>query len=209
MNQTPKSMLAMAVKIYLDIGWYAGLVGVVLLLLITPFFLAALPSMSETPDLSVLARFAFDTGLEGNALSGADPEGLIRGQGELRLYTRSRLAWSWFLASIVTVLAVTLFVFWQLRRVMRSVLAGRPFASRNAWRIRVVGFVVVASQLVAPLAKYLVGRVILAEVAVEGLALRPPLDIEPGGLFLGLAIVVLGEIFNHAAQLQREQSLTI
>ena len=209
MNKPPSSMLAMAVKIYLDIGWYAGLVGIALLLLITPFFLVALPSMSETPDLSVLARFAFDTGREGEALSGADPEGLLRGQGELRLFTRSRIAWSWFLASIVTVLAVTLFIFWQLRRVMRSVLAGRPFASKNAWRIRIVGFVVVISQLAVPLAKYLIGRVILAEVALEGLALRPPIDVEPNGLFLGLAIVVLGEIFHRAAQLQREQSLTV
>ena len=90
-----------------------------------------------------------------------------------------------------------------------TVAGGAPFVPDNVTRIKIVGWVVVAWQMLVPLAKYLVGRALVGELTIQGITLRPPIDFNPDALFLGLAILVLAEIFRQASELQREQSLTV
>lgn len=47
------------------------------------------------------------------------------------------------------------------------------------------------------------------EVGVRGLRLEPPFDFRVETLFLGLAILVLAEVFQQAIELQADQSLTV
>ena len=63
--------------------------------------------------------------------------------------------------------------------------------------------------LAAPLAKYGVGKAVLSGVRLPGVELMPPIDFRPDALFLGLAFLVLAEIFHRASLLQRDQDLTV
>ena len=64
-------------------------------------------------------------------------------------------------------------------------------------------------QPVVPLAKYSVGRLLVGELTIRVITLKPPIQFNPDALFLGMAILVLAEIFRQASDLQREQSLTV
>jgi hypothetical protein len=213
------TLLARVIRGYLDFAFYALLVVGVALLIMTPFVIASAPGI-EDADIKVAVRFIIDQG----ALAGSSPRSddvvpsLVQGQGDLRVRSQSRVVWAWFLISALLVLAVWLLVLHQLRALLRSVAGGTPFAPENPGRIKTVGWVAIAWQTVVPLAKYLVGCplakylvgwVLVGELAIRGITLKPPIDFNPDALFLGMAILVLAEIFRQASELQREQSLTV
>jgi len=204
------TLLARVIRGYLDFAFYALLVVGVALLVMTPFVIASAPGI-EDADIKVAVRFVIDQ----SALAGSSPRSddvipsLVQGQGDLRVRSQSRLVWAWFLISSLLVLGVWLLVLHQLRALLRSVAGGTPFAPENPGRIKTVGWVTIAWQTVVPLAKYLVGRVLVGELAIRGITLKPPIDFNADALFLGMAILVLAEIFRQASELQREQSLTV
>lgn len=205
------SGLAKAVKIYLDVTWFVVLIGGICLVVLTPIVIVSLPSADEAPYARVLARFSLDPSVvpvrTSETMISADP--FFDSQADLRIRTRSRLVWTLNLLVIFPVLAVILYAVWQLRALFRSIVGGKPFAPENTARVRRVGLVVVGWNLIAPVAKYLVGLVVVSRVRVPGLILRPPIDLDLNVIFLGLAILVLGEIFHRASLLQEEQSLTV
>ena len=106
-------------------------------------------------------------------------------------------------------MVVVLYAVWQLRAVFKSVVAGHPFSPDNASRVKKIGWVVIGWNVVAPFAKYFNGMAFLADHSVAGLVLEPPIEVDVISLFLGLAILVLGEVFHQASRLQRDQSLTV
>jgi len=204
--------LAKAVKIYVSIGWWGCAIG----LFVVPLgLLMVLGGVGDpdrpAPDMPVLARIHVDEAALAPAEPGAAPEAstLVSGQGELRIRTRSRAAWTLLFLLIEIVLAVLLYVYGQLRALIRSVLELQPFREENASRIRRLGYVVIAWGAFAPFLKLAVGAAMIDEVAVRGLILEPPLDLRFETVFFGLAILVLSEIFRQASELQSDQSLTI
>ena len=201
---------ARAVKFYLDLLWVALLIGLVGLLIVTPVTLIALPDTEEPVKMSVLTHFVVAPDATAiQAARGYFPGQLAYGQGTLRVACDSRRAWALNLLGTFLVLGVAFYAVRHLRALLRDVLAGQPFTPRNALRIRTLGFVLVGWQVLAPILKFTVGGMIIREISVEGLVLKPPLDFRPDALFLGLAIVVLGEIFHRGARLQHDQSLTV
>jgi hypothetical protein len=208
MTEPRRSKLALAIKIYLDVAWWACLAAVVPLAVILPIL--AFAQIEEPVEMSVLARFHIEGAADG-ADPGASPAatGDVRGQGMLRIPSRDKTAWASQIIGILAVLAVLLYVLRHLRGVLKTVRAGQPFDRRNAGRIRNVGLVVVGWNLLTPFAKYWVGKLVLAGVRLPGVELLPPIDFRPDALFLGLAILVLAEIFHRASRLQQEQDLTV
>jgi hypothetical protein len=208
MTQPRTSKLALAIKIYLDVAWWACLIAIVPLVLMLPVFLFA--QVEEPVEMGVLARFQ----LTGSALAAAPAAGpvetvQVRGQGLLRIPQDDKTALFLQILAVIVVLAVVLYVLRHLRALLRSVREGRPFEPGNARRIRDVGLAVVGWNLLAPVAKYAVGKVVLDGVRLPGVALKPPLDFQPDGLFLGLSILVLAEVFRRASLLQQDQNLTV
>ena len=57
--------------------------------------------------------------------------------------------------------------------------------------------------------KLFIGVAMVDEVAVRGLILTPPVELQFETVFFGLAILVLSEIFRQASELKNERSLTI
>jgi hypothetical protein len=203
------SRLPRAIKIYLDVLFFVGIVAAVAFLALFAMVIPALPNAPSAPDMDVLLRFALEREALQQTAKGA-PELLpVRGEGMLALYSRSPRAWALYLGLVEAAVVVMLFAVWQLRAVFKSVVAGHPFSPDNARRVKKIGWVVIGWNVVAPFAKYFNGVAFLAEHSVEALILEPPIDVDVNSLFLGLAILVLGEVFHQAARMQQEQSLTV
>jgi hypothetical protein len=204
------TLLAKTIKVYLDLMWFLLLAAGAVLAIATPFVILSAPEIEDS-DIRVAVRFALDE----DALSGSSPRSdevvpvRVQGQGVLQLKSASRTVWAGFLLSSLVTLAAALVVLYQLRALFRSVVSGVPFTPDNARRARTVGWVVVAWQLIAPVAKYLVGANLVGELHIRGITLKPPIDFNPDALFLGMAILVLAEIFRRASVLQQEQALTV
>jgi hypothetical protein len=206
------SKLAKAVQIYVSIGWWGCAIGLVLIPLALLMVLGGVGQLDRpAPDLPVLARITIDEAAlaapEGRAA--AEVSTLVSGQGELRIRTRSKSAWTLLFLLIEILLAVLLYVYGQLRALLRSVLERQPFREENAFRIRRLGIVVIAWGAIAPFIKLVVGAAMISEVSVRGLILAPPVELQFQTVFFGLAILVLAEIFRQASELQNDQSLTI
>jgi hypothetical protein len=204
--------LARAVKIYVNIGWWISAIGLVVVPIAYLLVLGAISQPDrQAPDLPVLARIYMDQEALAGTTPGVEPEpsALVFGQGEMRIRTRSKAAWTLVMGLAEMVLLVVLYVFGQLRAVLRTVVDRRPFMPENAERIRKVGLVTVAWSLVVPFLKLFTGVAVLDEVAVEGLILKPPFEFSFEILFFGLAIIVLAEVFRQASVLQHQQSLTV
>jgi hypothetical protein len=204
------TLLAKVVKGYLDIAWFVALFVGLFLFIATPFVIVGAPRIEDS-DIRVAVRFTVDESVLANSSprSEAFVPALVEGNGVLRVKRTSRALWAGFLYSALASLGVWLIVLHQLRTLFRSVSRGSPFEPANAQRIRRVGWVVVGWQLVVPLAAYSVGRLLVGELTIRGITLKPPIHFNPDALFLGMAILVLAEIFRQASDLQREQSLTV
>lgn len=204
------TLLARVIKGYLDFAFYALWVIGLALLIMTPFVIYSAPGI-EDADIKVAVRFTIDE----SALAGSSPRSddvvpsVVNGQGDLQVRSASRVVWAGFMITMLLVLVVWLVVLRQLRALLRTMAGGTPFVPENVTRIKTVGWVVVGWQMLVPLAKYLVGKALVGELTIRGITLRPPIDLNPDALFLGLAILVLAEIFRQASELQREQSLTV
>lgn len=205
------SRLPKAIKIYLDVLCFVGIVAAVAFLALFAMVIPALPNAPAAPDMDVLLRFALEDEALQQTTPGANaPELLpVRGDGMLALYSRSPRAWALYLGLVEAAVVVMLYAVWQLRAVFKSVVAGMPFSLDTASRVKKIGWVVIGWNVVAPFAKYFNGVAFLAEHSVEALILEPPIDVDVNSLFLGLAILVLGEVFHQAARMQQEQSLTV
>ena len=209
---TGGTRIAKAVRIYVSLGWWLSAIGLVVVPIILVLILAgAGDSQRPAPDLPVHARVHIDEAALAPLAPGivSQPSELVFGQGEFRIRTRSKSAWTLLFLLIEIVLVVLLYVYGLLRAVLRTVVNRQPFVPENAARIRRVGLVVVVWSLVAPVLKLLVGAAMIDEVAVRGLVLSPPIDFQFETLFFGLAILVLAEIFRMASEMQAEQSLTV
>jgi hypothetical protein len=206
------SKLAKAVQIYVTIGWWGSAIGLVVVPLGLLLVLGGVDrSDRPAPDMPVLARLTIDEAALAPIGPGvaSEPSSLVSGQGELRIRTRSKAAWTLLFLLIEIVLVVLLYVYGQLRALIRSVLDRQPFREENAARIRRLGIVVIAWGAIAPFVKLVVGAAMIDEVAVRGLVLQPPIEMQFETVFFGLAILVLSEIFRQASELKNDQSLTI
>jgi hypothetical protein len=203
---------ARAVNLYVNFGWWISAIGLVVVPIGLVVVLGALRQPDRpAPDMPVLARIQVDEASLAPPPAGVvlEPSTLVHGQGELRIRTRSKSAWTLLFLMIEITLAVLLFVYGQLRALMRSVLERQPFLPENSLRVRRVGFIVIAWSLIVPVLQLLVGVAMVDEVVVRGLILEPPWNFRLETLFLGLAILVLAEVFMQASELQADQSLTV
>ncbi len=104
---------------------------------------------------------------------------------------------------------VVIYATWILREVLRSALAGQPFPPANSRRLQRIGYLILASTVVFPIPEYLIGKAILADFHAAGLTLSPALRLSTDWILGGLLFLVLGAIFSHGTELERERALTV
>jgi len=208
------------VKVWLDIAFWLGLLGGVVLAgwtLISPVVIAR---SGRPADLSVKVAVGSGSLLpveqlqtpqdaDGSRTSALTRPRLVKARGELRLD-----ATSWGLQAASNLgrlvgIALALWVIYLMRRVVATVIAGDPFVAENARRIRWIAMIVIAAGVVGPFVDYVVARAVLARVAIEGVTLSPPVPVEASPILEGLLVWVLAAVFDRGAVLEKEQSLTV
>lgn len=111
--------------------------------------------------------------------------------------------------------AVVTLILFQLWRLLRDAASGEPFSDRAVRSIRVIGWVIVAWELVQP-AYWLFFSPKALEIGAQS---RGPLLLglgpqEPGGpdltpIAFGVLLLLLAEVFRHGAELAEERKLTV
>ena len=98
-----------------------------------------------------------------------------------------------------------------MRKLFISLAEGATFTPENVERIRKVGYVFIGFHISSPLLQYFGSRITLQDIAfnVPGIHLYPAFELNIGGIFDGLAIIVLSGVLREAVSMHQEQSLTI
>jgi hypothetical protein len=137
---------------------------------------------------------------------------VLSGKGDLLLNnTDGRLSWYVYGAINEILLLIFLYGLLIMRKLFVALAEGQTFTEENSDRIRKVGFVFIAWHVTAPVLQYIGSRMVLQDIVFNtpGVQLSPGFEINIGGLFAGLAIIVLSGVLLEAAGIHKEQELTI
>jgi len=95
---------------------------------------------------------------------------------------------------------------------LRKLLAGgieNPFTLENARRIRVIGFLMLATVAAEIAVNLVIARFVINNVHIPGASIRAnPLPYR-GGFFSALLVLILSEVFKLGVLLQQEHDLTV
>lgn len=116
-----------------------------------------------------------------------------------------------FLPAWVTVL----YVIGQLRRIMASLVAERPFLAENAGRVRRIGIAALVLALVQWVGNMVAGTFVVTQISplesfrASGAEARVTANPDMTLVFFGVLILILAEVFRRGAQLQEDSDLTV
>jgi hypothetical protein len=100
-------------------------------------------------------------------------------------------------------------IIYQLRKIFATLTVGNPFVLENSKRMRKIGLLIFGGVLVELIAGSVIGKLIMDNVLIRGVTFSVKGSLNIGGIFFGLVILVLAEIFRQGALLKDEQDLTI
>ncbi|MCW8926886.1 MAG: DUF2975 domain-containing protein [Xanthomonadales bacterium] len=216
MNTARQKKLTILVKHFFNLTWYLFIFFAIawpVMVMVVGLSISADPEKRHA-DISVYSGFKINTDVS-TGLANSTPEAtslLLSGHGDLKIEnTRSRLSWYLF----GTISQVMLFIFllglWQMRRLFSSLAVGNTFTERNVQHVRVLGYVVIAWNIILPALQYFGGRLMLSDIAfdIPGIQLYPSFELDIGGVFVGLAILVLSGVLHEAVNIKKDQVLTI
>ena len=92
-----------------------------------------------------------------------------------------------------------------------SLQSGMSFSTENSSRIKRIGIVTIVWNLITPLIQYYGWGAFIKEITfnTDGILLYPAFELNVLGLLIGLLLMILSKILNEAAQISKEQELTI
>ncbi len=207
MRALGRASIASGLKIALEVAWY------LMLLLAAALALQGLVAAFGDPSKArVDLLVSFDVG--GFEWTSSERLGVVRARladlrGVLKLSATSRalvVAWHLMVAPWIAAVLVILF---QLRKIIRTLAAGDPFVRSNARRIQLIGLVVIGLEILKTLINLLFSLYLKGNFEIEGLGLATSFRPGLGVMFVGLLVVVLGEVFRLGAEMQEEQALTV
>lgn len=100
-------------------------------------------------------------------------------------------------------------IIYQLRKIFATLVDGNPFLLANAKRMRTIGVLIFGGVLLQLIAGISIGWLIMEKVIVTGVAFSAKGELNMGGIFFGLVMLILAEIFRQGALLKEEQDLTV
>jgi uncharacterized BrkB/YihY/UPF0761 family membrane protein len=111
----------------------------------------------------------------------------------------------------VTLIALTIaqVIVGQLRKIFASLAKGTPFNPENSKRIRLIGCFVIIGAVIKSLVALLVGFLVMNTISIPGVEFEIRVLSPLNGVFVGLVIFVLGEIFRKGTELQEDRDLTV
>jgi hypothetical protein len=134
---------------------------------------------------------------------------LVKTRGELRFSTSAFGPALVFWASSVVLFCALAFGLLLLRRILATVVEGRPFHPSNPGRLNHLGWIILASSLILPLIQFLFGVWTLPRDQAAGIPLSASLVVQEEWVFCGLLVLLLAAIWKEAVRIAEEQSLTV
>ena len=115
-----------------------------------------------------------------------------------------------FLGSIIP-LVLYMGILYLIRQFLVDAMQGIPFALDNAHRLKWIGWLLLGISAIKPALNVVTGNWILSAVTVQGPRLSPWINL---GFVATCALVacfclILGVIFRHGVELEKEHSLTV
>jgi hypothetical protein len=162
-------------------------------------------------DVAAFAGYSFDF----NQLQNVDVSGLrnpeISGKSIINIDTSSLYAWYLFAATQLISAIAALFVVIQLRAMVMSLQNGMSFSIENSIRIKRIGVITIVWNILTPLVQYYGWGAFIKEITfnTEGIQFYPAFEFNALGLLMGLLLMILSGLLNEAAEISREQELTI
>jgi hypothetical protein len=192
-NKTGKKTVAAYIEKLLGLAWYLGIVFGVLLIGGQIYLMIASPAwLGETMKLQIETSglvFSFTEGFSA-------PEA-----GTLFIFQ---------FALVVPLLAMGLLIIFQLKKIFTTITEGSPFSMENSKRIRVIGWTIIAASVIKALLGFLLGLYFSTLINLPGLDLTANIRLQDfAGVFAGIIILALAEVFQHGARLQEESNLTV
>ena len=216
MSPVQQNKLTILVKRFLDLTRILFLALAVIwpvFILVGGISISADPEKHK-PDVNIFLKFRVNTEAITKLPTRAENKGelLLSGRGEVRLNnTRSQL--SWYLSSAILEIMLFFFLYGllKMRKLFTSLAEGNTFTQKNAERIRKIGYAFIGYHTVYPVLQYFGSRIMLGDIAlnVPGIQLYPAFELNIGGVFAGLAIIVLSGVLREAVSIHQEQELTI
>ena len=162
-------------------------------------------------DVAAFAGYSFDF----SQLQSVDVTGLrnpeISGKSIINIDTSSLYAWYLFAATQFISAMAALFVVIQLRAMVMSLQNGLSFSIENSIRIKRIGIVTIVWNIITPLVQYFGWGAFIDDIIfnTEGIQFYPAFELNILGLLMGLLLMILSGLLNEAAEISREQELTI
>jgi len=216
MNENKKSNLPKAIKIILDVIYgmlLFAIVGLIAWIAISPALVnrtGIVGTASIPVSLGKNDEANLDLEFEENPALAIRSAWIDEARGTLRLETGS--SWLLFVTNgSKLVLAVGLaYIFYLLRRVMQSILAGDPFQEQNSRLIRRLGYTFLVVGFGSPVVEGLAALAILKRLPDTLPALHAAASFDPR-IILGtsLLIFLLSQIWIYGLELERDRALTV
>jgi len=192
-NKTSKKAAALIIEKLLWLAWYLGIVFGVLLIGGQIYLMIAGPDwLGETMKLQIETSglvFSFTEGFSA-------PE-----TGTMFIFQ---------FALVIPLLAIGLLIIFHLRKIFATIAGGDPFSMENSKRIRLIGWAVIAASVLKALLSFLIGLYFSTLINLPGLTLTANMRLEDfSGVFVGVIILILAEVFQHGARLQEESNLIV
>jgi hypothetical protein len=197
MSKQAKSTLLSVLRIVTEIAWYAAFValGILVIVIIANSFILPVEKL-------------FQASSEGNGEFTIDADFLSVTFNNIDI-GHNRLFMAGILGVMAVGLAVVIVIMSQLRKIFASLAQGTPFTPENVKRIKSIGYVVITGVFLKALVGLAAGLIIKTSLAVPAIQFGFNFSGLSGGVFLGLVILVLGEVFRKGSELQEDRDLTV
>ena len=101
------------------------------------------------------------------------------------------------------------YIFYLLRVIVKAIIDGDPFSSKNGRNIRRLGYSILAVGILGPLAEYIAANEILNRLSVLDPILQPGPTFDARTVLITLFILLLAHIWSYGLELEHDRSLTI
>lgn len=143
-----------------------------------------------------------------NSVLGAGHVGAVTGEVSFKADLASWPAALYILGLALALAPAFVFVI-LLRRIVATVVAGDPFAEANIDRIRAIGALAMALELLHGAAQFGLQTAVMATSTVRGFSLVSSGEWNFSVFIYGAVIIMLAEVFRYGRQLQSDVDLTV
>ena len=201
-------------RVVVDIAFYLMIVGAFMVMAM-PVISAFYPKSAVQVSMPIPLQLKDNASFSGNGLAGtvssSDYSELSIRLTDFEILHQNVLLYVTMLLTFTALASGLLLLVYQLRQLIRTIGTPAVFSSTNVVRIRIIGGLLIAAELVKPIMWLVIRPNVLALLNRSHIHyISEQVGVSTSGLvFAGLLIIGLAEVFRSGYQLKQEQELTI